>query len=826
MKIAIVAPSPVPFTLGGAESLFLGMQNSINKYTPHQCELIKIPIKENNFWNLVDAYYNFHKLDLSYFDMVISTKYPSWMLKHQNHTVYMVHHLRGLFDTYHFCNEPYSVPSRLRTGLVKEILDLIQNENKTEQNVDMIFERLFELKTKQNKYDKEVFKFPGPFIREIIHFFDEYALAPEKVNRYLTMSENVKNRKDYFPSNVEVKVSYPPTKIEGFECNSYTYLFTSSRLDGPKRIDLLLEAMKYVPYDIKLKIAGAGPEEGRLKKMAESDSRIEFLGFVSEAELTQLYSNSLAILFVPYDEDYGLITIEGMMSKKPVITANDSGGPLEFVKDSRTGYIVEPKPQKIAEKINYLIENPDVSRTMGLAAYQNVENITWKDFASSLVGQGRSVEEVSIQKRYIENMPVGDRSVEKRSIAEGSINQKIPPDPDRKRILVLSTYSCYPPRGGGQHRLYNIYSLLAKEFDVTICSIIESNKQYENLILDNGLKQICIPQSIEHARHQWEAEKKAGVNLYDAAMIDLVEFSKEYVENVQKLAVDSDIIIFSHPYLWPLNKFIGSDKTVIYEAHNLEYLLKKDYIKDSTCLTKIYNAEKEASLRSDLVLCTSKEDKENLIEIYGTEPEKILVTPNGVDTFRIHFINREDREKQKELTGLSGSKTILFVGSWHPPNLEALKFITDELARKYKEYKFLVVGSVKDYYLNEYGKLPKNILAFGTVDEEEKYEIYKLADLAINPMFSGSGTNLKMLDYMSAGIPVISTHIGARGLDLENEVHSLICSSEEFPTKISRLLASEELQENLRTNARKLVEQKYSWETISQSIIEKLKGGN
>ena len=805
MKIAIVAPSPVPFTLGGAELLFLGMQNSINKNTSHQCELIKVPVKENNFWDLVDSYYKFYQLDLSYFDMVISTKYPSWMLKHQNHTVYMVHHLRGLFDTYHFCNEAYVVSSKLRTGLVEEVLDLIHNGNKTEKNVDNVFEKLFELKKEQKKYDKETFKFPGPFIREIIHFFDEYALAPDRVNRHLTMSNNVKKRADYFPPNVQVDVNYPPSKIENFECNSYSYLFTASRLDGPKRIDLLVKAMKYVPHNVKLKIAGTGPDDEKLKKMAENDHRIEFLGFVSEDELIKLYSDSLAVLFVPYDEDYGLITIEGMMSKKLVITAKDSGGPLEFVKDSETGYIVEPEPQKIAEKINYLIENSDAARTMGFVAYQAVKNITWKNFAYCLV------DKKTISTPYREDISIPD----KKTIST----------PDRKKILVLSTYSCYPPRGGGQHRLYNIYSLLAKEFDVTICSIIETNKQYQNLVLDNGLRQICIPQSTEHARYQWEAEKKVGVNLYDVAMIDFVDYSKEYVEKIKELEGDSDIVVFSHPYLWPLNKFIDHNKRVIYEAHNLEYLLKKDYVKDSRYISKIYTTEKEAALKSDLILCTSEEDKQNLIEVYGSNPEKILVTPNGVDTTRIHFVKNEEREKQKEITGLSDFTTIIFVGSWHPPNLEALKFITDELCRRHTHYKFLVVGSVKDYYLNEYGKLPQNVLAFGTVDEDEKYEIYKLADIAINPMFSGSGTNLKMLDYMSAGIPVVSTPVGARGLDTENEVHALICPAEEFHAKISLLLENEELQQRLKINARNLVEQKYSWEIIAQSIIAKLREG-
>jgi hypothetical protein len=116
----------------------------------------------------------------------------------------------------------------------------------------------------------------------------------------------------------------------------------------------------------------------------------------------------------------------------------------------------------------------------------------------------------------------------------------------------LATYSCYPPRGGGQQRLYNIYSRLAKKFDVTICSIIENDKEEQKLILKNGLTQICIPQSIEHARCQWEIEGKTGLNLYDVLMIDLVEKSENYIEKVKKWLMTPDIVIFSHPYLFGL----------------------------------------------------------------------------------------------------------------------------------------------------------------------------------------------------------------------------------------------------------------------------------
>ena len=110
--------------------------------------------------------------------------------------------------------------------------------------------------------------------------------------------------------------------------------------------------MEFVPHDVHLKIAGAGPDERLLKSLAVKDKRIEFLGFVDKDKIMDVYAGALAIPFVPYDEDYGFITIEGMMSRKPVITASDSGGPLEFVIDGVNGFIVEPDPVKIAERIN------------------------------------------------------------------------------------------------------------------------------------------------------------------------------------------------------------------------------------------------------------------------------------------------------------------------------------------------------------------------------------------------------------------------------------------------------------------------------------------
>ena len=100
MDVAIVAPCPIPYVVGGAENLWRGLQDHINEHTPHQAEIIKLPSPEHTFADLVGSYRRFAALDLDGFDMVVSSKYPAWMVAHRRHVVYMLHTLRGLYDTY------------------------------------------------------------------------------------------------------------------------------------------------------------------------------------------------------------------------------------------------------------------------------------------------------------------------------------------------------------------------------------------------------------------------------------------------------------------------------------------------------------------------------------------------------------------------------------------------------------------------------------------------------------------------------------------------------------------------------------------------------
>lgn len=791
MKIAIVAPSPVPFTIGGLEGLATGLGYSINKYSEHQCELIKLPSRELTFWDLIDSYHHFYNLDLSHFELVISLKYPAWMVRHNNHICYMAHKLRGLYDTY---AGNTNVDHDVDDNTVKEILYIVNESEYSDDNLIKLFSLLDDLRTVDERKIKDLLIFPGPFIRKIVHFMDNVALSRNKINKFFSISDTVKNRLDYFPVNANVETIYVPPSLRKFQCDDYDYLFTISRLDSPKRIDLLIDSMKYVPASIKLKIAGTGPQEKHLEKLAEDDSRIEFLGFVNDAELIGLYANALAVLYTPYQEDLGLITIEAMMSKKPVITTTDSGGPLEFVKDFETGFVTVTKPQSIAEKINYLVDNVNAARQMGEKGYEIVKNITWKNTVNRLLDT-----EIEIVK-------------DKNSLA---------PFHDKKKILVLATYCIFPPRGGGQHRLYNLYKNLAKQFDITVLSLVEFGKTHTENYLENGLRTICIPQNEKHARLQWDIEKKLGLGLFDVLSIENAVYSTKYVKKVNEFAQSSDVIVCSHPYLFNTVKKENERQILVYEAHNVEYNLKKQYITNTKQGDKlrdlVWDIEKRACVDSDIIFSTSEEEKTTLSKLYEVSSDKIVVVPNGVDTSKVSFFTNEDKQKQKHLLDLSNYTTVLFVGSWHPPNLEALKFIVNKLAPKRKDCIFLIVGSINNYYKSQsLKKYPNNVLAFGVVSELEKMEIYKAADVAINPMISGSGTNLKMLDYMASGISIISTPIGARGLEIEDSV--IICELEDFNEALNGIISGKTNTNNMRKNAKQIVDMFYDWGKISKYV--------
>lgn len=339
-KIAVLH-SQVPFKSGGAELMVSNLVKNL-KSRGYDTDLIALPFKWYPENTMYDSMIAWRMLDLSEadgekIDLVIPTKFPTYGIEHYNKVSWVMHQFRQAYDLY---DTQYGL-SHWENG---------------------------------NKIRERVINFDNKFITESKGIY--------------TIAKNVSNRLRSF-NNIESEHLYHPPSLEGrYQTNDYgNYILSVGRVDPLKRNDILIKALQYCDKAIKAKIAGKGPQIEKLKKLAKSlgvDDRVEFLGYVSDEDLINLYSNSFAVFFSPLDEDYGYITLEAFLSRKPVVTCVDSGAVLEFVSDGKSGYICDVEAEIIAQRINTLFLDKNMCKDMGNHGYDVVKNISWDNVIDTL----------------------------------------------------------------------------------------------------------------------------------------------------------------------------------------------------------------------------------------------------------------------------------------------------------------------------------------------------------------------------------------------------------------------------------------------------------
>ncbi|MBL4681030.1 MAG: glycosyltransferase family 4 protein [Pseudomonadales bacterium] len=225
--------------------------------------------------------------------------------------------------------------------------------------------------------------------KEKVTHYDNHALS-EANSRY-AISQTVAQRLNKYNGLNAEPLYHPPYAESLFFCEEpYDFIFCPGRLETLKRQELLIEAMKFIESPVSVIISGAGGQELRLRTLIERynlEGRIRLTGRITEQQKLAYYARALAVYFAPYDEDYGYITLESMLSAKPVITALDSGGPLEFIRDGENGWIVSPDPRAIAQCIDDCYNDKPLTRDMGKFGrelYTQLD-ISWDKTISSLL---------------------------------------------------------------------------------------------------------------------------------------------------------------------------------------------------------------------------------------------------------------------------------------------------------------------------------------------------------------------------------------------------------------------------------------------------------
>jgi len=343
-SIAVCA-AQVPFFSGGAEAHVQGLIQELG-IRNYDVELINIPYKWYPHEQLLKSIEIWKMMDLSEsngkkIDMIITTKFPSYFAQHRSKVLWLIHQYRQMYDLF---DTPYS-------GFDKSRPEDMELRNK-----------LIDMDTRILKTYKKIF----------------------------TNSKNTAERLQKFNGIKAIPLYHPP-RLSGryYSADFDDYVLSVGRLDSLKRVDLLIKSLRFCESKIRCKIAGSGPESGHLQSLASDcgvSDRVEFLGFVPDDNLLELYANCSAVFFAPLDEDYGYITLEAFLSRKAVITAFDSGGPLEFVENGHNGIILDSLEEETAgEAIGGLVADKEKCRSYGLNGYEKVKGICWDDVIESLL---------------------------------------------------------------------------------------------------------------------------------------------------------------------------------------------------------------------------------------------------------------------------------------------------------------------------------------------------------------------------------------------------------------------------------------------------------
>lgn len=749
MKVAVVTPAiQDPKRLFGAERHFFGMVEAFQQKAT--TEWIQVPVSEATWNDVLQSYVDCYERDLSRFDLVVSTKNPTFLVQHPNHVCWLLHQIRVFYDRF---DDEYG--------------------NLSER----------ELAEKRSQ-------------REIIHQLDNAAFR--RVRKIFTNGFETARRLKHY-NGFDAEVLYPPVLSRGHYCAGQDYFLLPGRLHRWKRVDLAIQAMQHFPHDIPLLIPGTGEDEPYFRELAKNDSRINFLGFVSDQELIGLYANALAVLFVPKEEDFGYITIEAMLSQKPVIVCTDSGEPARLVENGRSGFVVKPDPREIAAAMGILAADRELARNMGEIGFHSAPSQSWDAVVDRLIAAGA---------------PSRSRPV--------SVSGTPALDRNPVEILVTDNQVLDPPVGGGRIRIYELFRhMAALGFEVTYVGAYDwPGPAYREQMLAPHFRECVTPLTQPH----FAADAKyrvatGGKTTIDVTIPKLLQHTPRFRRMTEEHGRKASVVVVSHPWVYP-HVARRPEQRLIYDAHNCEYVVKEQILGDTRAgrelVREVGEIEGKLCRDADLIFACSDDDAQQFVERYSVARDKIVLVPNGVDVSTIQPATAEQRQTARQALGFPVNRPVLiFIGSGYGPNTEAALFLVKTVAPALPDCTIAIAGSVRESYAESCGPEPPSHVRFmGVIEPTQRQMLYQSADIALNPMFSGSGTNLKMLDYFAAGLPVVSTPAGARGLELSAD-DCVVCAPEQFLDNIKRLLRDEIQRARIGQNARRVAVERYDWTIIA-----------
>lgn len=387
------------------------------------------------------------------------------------------------------------------------------------------------------------------------------------------------------------------------------------------------------------------------------------------------------------------------------------------------------------------------------------------------------------------------------------------------KLTVATTFPLLPAHDGGRARALGLFGAVAAlGVDVDVVTFGRTGERPRTTAIRAGMREIRIPASAGH--YAAELEMRAG--RHDAPLTDIAfalfhRLTPDYAAAVRASAAEASAVVACHPYPGVVLAEQAPSRPLLYDAQDVETDLKAAIVDDRELVDVVGELERAVCDRAEQVLVCTDADGNRFHQRFAVPRDRLVTVVNGYDGQRVRWVPWEQRAALRRRVGVDRF-TALFVGSRHDPNVAAAQAAI-AAAAAVPSIRLLIVGSVAGMLDDR--SLPSNVDVLGVIPDGHLDAVLALADVAVNPMASGSGSNVKMLTYAAAGVPIVSSSFGLRGVGLEPGEHVVAAEPDELAAALEAVAGeSRDVTRDRVVRAYSRVRERFEWRSIGRRWLE------
>ena len=387
------------------------------------------------------------------------------------------------------------------------------------------------------------------------------------------------------------------------------------------------------------------------------------------------------------------------------------------------------------------------------------------------------------------------------------------------KLLQVTPYPAYPPLVGGAHRMHGLVS--AKRDSDEVNRFATAPLGYTR---EHGGSRVEIEENYVEYRYEHIINSVLGrvtgrgPNVYTSTLLRVLK-PQQLVEWTN----ESDIILVETPWLYKcIDQLKYQETPIVFSSYDFTAELYSKLTR-STFGERLYqkgiDAERNAVKSADLIVTTSERDKQLYIDELGVDGP-FHVAPSVTYRSNLNDIERTNGAVRSRHEISENALMSVFVGSKHWPNVTAVGAIAEMARSLGRSFQFVIIGKVCEEV--DECEMPRNVHLLGYVDDLSEW--YNAADLALNPITQGGGTNVKVIEYFSYELPVITTPFGARGIPANDGTHFIVADIDSFSETIAECREGKIDREAMGESARRLVDERLNWERVSEELLTEIRG--